>query len=126
MRLRPFYRKCDEPGCTHHDLFEAVSANDKAETMRRPNFCLRHSGRSVTITPPLVVSSLTFTASRSPGCGEKLFWRNERTGQIESGFASGFGFQAWADEFQEGASIRVTVQVSAPPSAPAMRRGEKP
>ena len=119
MSRRLFYRKCDAAGCTHSDLIEPIDSQDRADTLKKPHFCLRHDGRAWWLTAGTKAASQCMTAVRAEGCGDKLFWRDERTGKLGSGFIAGFGFRTDANDFPEGTYMRVTVEVTTPKPDPA-------
>lgn len=77
--------------------------------------CMRHSRPEEVLTPDNRAREVTFvlgpdTKGRAPG----LYWHPQGVPGIVSGFASGTGWKAFAEDWPAGTVIRVRVDVEAP------------
>ena len=115
MRRRhaPRYR-CEHPGCTEWALFEVATRREALELDRRYAGkwrCLRHTRMEEWLTADNRIREVTLTVEQLP---YGRFWR-----ELHNGYASGPGFNAYAEEFPPGTQIIVTARLLLPAPAPA-------
>jgi hypothetical protein len=129
-REYPAHFKCAEPGCREvtNYYFSTKSEYDKAwaDQKRRPFRCTRHAdpGRNLrpgneSVTGVLVATRLRCLTRRRPGDPPPdwlpgLYWVPEGGYPTGSGFTSGPGFNAHAEDFPEGARLVVTARIELP------------
>ena len=106
--------------CYHHDCKEwtVYTYNTKKEydkaCKRHHNkdwFCLRHS------SPNEILSSTNNKTCEILICKQLdhgKYWQrieNSGTEKCQSGFQSGNGYKAWADDFPEGTILKITAEI---------------
>ncbi|NOR03665.1 hypothetical protein HGK72_26805 [Mycolicibacterium fortuitum] len=107
-------RRCAEEGCREVSHVHYEYKRDWADAVRReagqpPWKCLKHDKPDVVLSP---------TNRERTGvllCEQKdygRFWKED--GRTGSGFVSGAGFRAWADDFPPGTELIITVQAVLP------------
>jgi hypothetical protein len=72
-------------------------------------FCVRHTNSDEVLSPANRVRTIEWENLDGPG--EKRYWGVDRPG---SGFMSGPGFKAYADDFPPGTKVRVTAELILP------------
>lgn len=104
--------RCTHPGCTenaryHFDTRDDMDRHFKREPRERHK-CIRHARPEEVLSPTnrVRVDEMTNFATDNG-----KFWGRERP---FSGFMSGPGFKAYADDFPPGTIIRVTAELILP------------
>lgn len=104
--------QCSFDGCQERDRFHFDTQSDMARHFKRSprekHTCIRHS------LPDEVLSStnrVRVNVMTNFETDHGRFWGNDRP---FSGFASGPGFRAFADDFPAGTKIKVTTELIFP------------
>lgn len=127
-RRRYTHRARCIPGCTETGYFEYGSQREYAahqQVLRtRPWRCVRHTAPEEVLGNESPTRTVTLIAT--PGHGniaDTLFWREENSERLGSGFEHGPGFKAYANDFPAGTRLTVTATIVWPadeqPDAPA-------
>lgn len=107
---------CAEEGCREFDFSEVSYKADYIDAQRRqranPWKCLRHDHPEAVLSPTNRERTFVITSGKSERHPhlDNLFWDRPFT----TGFTSGPGFKAYADDFPEGTKIIVTTRVELP------------
>lgn len=108
--------RCAEPGCSNSTVFVSSSKRERAETERRylasPWRCTKHANPGRVLRPDNSQLEWTLVAGRVGDLPDR-YWVGPG-GRAGSGFVSGPGFCAHADDFPEGARLVVTARVEIP------------
>lgn len=109
--------KCHHPGCKEqaHWSFDSHKEMSDHFKKRQDWKCLRHSKPDSVLSTERTQVIHIMTATRLEGglCPDDLFWYPEGI-KYGSGFASGPGFMAYANDFPEGTKIKVTTELILP------------
>lgn len=104
-------KRCAEPGCKERVRYSYATKRDMTGSFeaRQPEWrCLRHSDKSSVLALDNLATEARLVSSNSVGGSPKLFWGNL------SGFLSGPGFRAFADDFPPGTTLIVSARVELP------------
>lgn len=126
-----FRAKCPVDGCHETAYWDRLTAKDRDEMWRRysrePWRCTRHSRPHEVLAldnPQRTVTLTTAKSKRYPDL-TSLFWLEEGRPDVGSGFLSGPGLMAWANDFPEGTRLVITATITAPtPATTADEGGE--
>lgn len=126
MSGRQTYRtQCKHQGCSETAFYADLAVADRSRLARQfaetPWRCLRHSQPNSVLARDNLSVTTVITAEESrrfPNLAGKLFWREEGAADVGSGFTSGPGFRAWADDFPKGSRVVITATVELPITTP--------
>lgn len=107
--------KCKHDGCMeygHYSFETKKEAREHAIKYGGEYRCSRHRNMETILSPISTTRTKVLSAKMNNG---RLYWRTE-TGGYGSGLISGPGFKAWAHDFPEGTTIRVTAEITLPPT----------
>lgn len=106
-------------GCTETGYFEYGSQREHAahqQVLRtRPWRCVRHTAPDEVLGSEAPTRTVTLIATPGQGnIADTLFWREENSERLGSGFEHGPGFKAYANDFPAGTRLTVTATIAFP------------
>lgn len=110
MKRESILRKqCEHEGCkvSVSYSFSSHRMMVSSSEYKSKYYCMRHTNMSEILSGVITTTEVVLIANQLNGI-KGLFWNGE------SGFISGPGFKAWADDFPAGTSLVVTARILPP------------
>lgn len=106
--------QCSEPGCREFTVFAYETVKDRRcprAIQRRATWkCTRHFQANRVMSPTDTHKEITYTATRING---SLYWTSDDA-VLKTGFNYSPAHKAFAKDFPEGTTLRITAKITLP------------